>query len=258
MNTKTSTKLLHGKNSFYRDLPADYGVKDLPGLELVLPTECDESTTVVELGCGAGHVAAAVKKRFPGCRVIATDLFPDCLRVAEGNYPELEVMQLDADAEFPLDDGSVDLIISSNLYEHLHDEERHLRNISRVLRDGGKYFISTPHFFADLVWGLIAPNVQQRFSEIIWRVKGDTRTQHCNLKTVRTLRRTLRQAGFGCELLRRDRFSTNEIQKLNGLCKWLPTRVRKRAVSLLATLWLRCPQFLQPTIVVCVCKEPAL
>ncbi|NLE77966.1 MAG: peptide chain release factor N(5)-glutamine methyltransferase [Chloroflexi bacterium] len=43
------------------------------------------SGTLVDVGTGSGAVAVALAKELPACRVVATDLSPEALRVARGN-----------------------------------------------------------------------------------------------------------------------------------------------------------------------------
>jgi SAM-dependent methyltransferase len=51
--------------------------------------------------------------------------------------------------DLPIDDATIDVMISDQLLEHLHPDDigLHLAMIRRVLRPGGVYLIRTPHAF---------------------------------------------------------------------------------------------------------------
>lgn len=248
MVTEPVEKWQLAKNLCYRDLPANYGVKDLPGLSQVLPTFAASGFTVVELGTGGGHVAASVKQRLPEARVVATDLVVECLERVQRNFPNLEVAQVDADEQLPFGDASVNLVISSNLFEHLHDYQTHLREVFRILRPGGSYFVSTPHIVCDCMWTLVMPSGSGRVRELVGRLRGDRSTSHCNLQAISSLRRKLQTAGFEVEVLQRKAFSSNERDKLEQVVAWAPLRLRRYIVAQAEACWLRLPRCLQPTI----------
>jgi SAM-dependent methyltransferase len=252
-----TTKTDQLKNRCYEEISSDYGVVDLPALEQVIPGGRRDQITVLELGCGAGHVSGWMKEKLPFANIIASDLVPHCLRVAQQNYPEVSVLRIDAEEGLPFHDGNIDLVVSSNLYEHLTNVNRHLTEIVRVLRSGGSYFISTPHLVTDVLWTTIAPKVPDRFGEILGRLRGNPRISHCNLQTIRSLSLTLRQHGFTVQTLRRNRMSSNEREKLERLAVWLPVGSRKRVSQVIERLWIRLPRCCQPTIAVNAVKSEA-
>lgn len=45
---------------------------------------------------------------------------------------------------FPIPDGSIDFVFSSEVIEHVYDTENAVREISRVLKPGGKLLVTTP------------------------------------------------------------------------------------------------------------------
>jgi malonyl-CoA O-methyltransferase len=69
----------------------------------------------VDVGAGTGHASRALKRRYPGARVIALDFALDMLRVAGRQQSWLRPFsRICAAAErLPLADGSVDLIVSN-------------------------------------------------------------------------------------------------------------------------------------------------
>ena len=89
--------------------------------------------TVVELGCAAG-----VAYFGPRYRMIGLDVSFAAVRSARSSYAH--VAQVDARADLPLGDASVDAVLSSYFFEHIvrEDKRRLLAECARILRPGGK------------------------------------------------------------------------------------------------------------------------
>lgn len=47
---------------------------------------------------------------------------------------------------YPIEDNSIDRIYAKHIIEHLNDPKRFIKEISRILKPGGRAFIETPHF----------------------------------------------------------------------------------------------------------------
>lgn len=108
------------------------------------------SDTVVDLGCGYGEFLNQLK----AARRIGVDLNPDGARMVN---PDIEFHEAHADQLDFLDDGSVDVVFSSNMLEHLPsktDVERTIAEVRRVLRPGGHFIALGPNirFLAGAYW----------------------------------------------------------------------------------------------------------
>lgn len=84
-------------------------------------------STVLELGCGDGFQLDLLRQRFGRVLAIDPEAFPDS---AAGFVKSM------AEA-LPFPDGQFDLVISSNVVEHLHDRKSAMEEVRRVLRPGG-------------------------------------------------------------------------------------------------------------------------
>ena len=80
--------------------------------------------SVLEVGCGEGHVTAKLAARFPGARVLGTDFSAAIVDVARRAQPgiEFDVCSIYDTARL----GSWDLVVACEVFEHLHDPARAL------------------------------------------------------------------------------------------------------------------------------------
>ncbi len=104
--------------------------------------------SLLDVGCGEGFESA----RFlaPGRTVVGADYSSDAVAAARGRWGTegLHVAQMDALA-LGFAQGSFDWACSSHLIEHFDDPEAHVRELSRVLAEGGTVFFLTPNAPAD-------------------------------------------------------------------------------------------------------------
>jgi SAM-dependent methyltransferase len=87
--------------------------------------------TVLDVGAGAGDIARALVRRFPGLRPVAVDLSWGLLELA-ADFPRVR-----GDARrLPFRNGSVDAVVSTHLFHHLTDDDavEALREFARVAR----------------------------------------------------------------------------------------------------------------------------
>jgi malonyl-CoA O-methyltransferase len=96
-------------------------------------------SVVIDLGCGTGVAAAALRRRFRRTRVLSLDLSPAMLHEAgRRRRPWRRFAGICADAaNLPLADGAVDLIFSNLMLQWCGDPEVVFRECARVLRPGG-------------------------------------------------------------------------------------------------------------------------
>lgn len=96
--------------------------------------------TVVDVGSGTGSLAVATLARWPDATVIATDAAAGMLEIARetvaGADPRFSTLVGPAE-QLPLSDGSVDIVLSSFVFQLVPDRRRALKECRRVLRPGG-------------------------------------------------------------------------------------------------------------------------
>jgi SAM-dependent methyltransferase len=103
--------------------------------------------TVLDLGSGAGFDAflAAARVGLKG-RVIGVDMTPEMIRKARANakrggYANVQFRLGDIEA-LPVEDASIDLVISNCVLNLVPDKQRAFREIARVLKPGGRAAIA--------------------------------------------------------------------------------------------------------------------
>lgn len=101
--------------------------------------------TVVDLGAGTGHAAAALRRRYGDSRVVAVDVAPGMLREAgrrQTLWRRFHRVGGDA-AALPLRDACADMVFSNLMLQWCNDPDRVLRECRRVLRPGGVLHFTT-------------------------------------------------------------------------------------------------------------------
>jgi SAM-dependent methyltransferase len=122
-------------------------------------------TKVIDVGCGAGRHSYEAYRR--GADVIAFDQNAEELAEvdtmlqamgAEGEAPESAKAQVvvgDALA-LPYPDGTFDVVIASEILEHVPDDETAIAELVRVLRPGGSLAVTVPRWLPEKICWLLS------------------------------------------------------------------------------------------------------
>ncbi len=112
----------------------EYFLRDIP-----------PGSVVLDLGCGNGSFLSLFRDR--GWRLYGVDFSPTGIELAKQSFPEIDFTL--ADAELPAGDllkrvGPMDLIISTEVIEHLYNPKAFLHNAYSLLKPGGILVLTTP------------------------------------------------------------------------------------------------------------------
>lgn len=160
--------------------------------------------TVLDLGCGDGYATARIAglpglTDGPGHRVIGVDWSETALERARRRGVSTVRAALDA-GPLPFEDGEADIVVMSEIVEHLVDPDAAVAEAYRVLRPGGHLFLSTPNLAAWFNRLLLLAGVQPAFSEValsgVYGRPGDDVAGHLRLFTRRALVEFLTARGF--------------------------------------------------------------
>jgi len=98
---------------------------------------------MLDVGCGDGRLAREIKQVLAGVVVHGCDLSVAALDRAEGLDRKYAV---DLNVErLPEPDGSLDLVVASEVIEHLVEPGRAVAEFHRVIRPGGHIMITVPN-----------------------------------------------------------------------------------------------------------------
>jgi ubiquinone/menaquinone biosynthesis C-methylase UbiE len=109
--------------------------------------ELREGETVLDLGSGAGaDVLISARRVGPTGRAIGVDMTDEMLELGRANAAEAGVGNVEFVKgyleEMPLEDDSVDVVISNCVINLSGDKPKVIRETARVLRPGGRFAVS--------------------------------------------------------------------------------------------------------------------
>jgi|BarGraNGADG00312_2_1021985.scaffolds.fasta_scaffold00187_8 2-polyprenyl-3-methyl-5-hydroxy-6-metoxy-1,4-benzoquinol methylase len=129
---------------YYREDHIHFYSEEIPGL---LAEEIDglEWQTMLDVGCGDGGLLLALDRKgfLSGKVVYACD-------VSEKRVERVGLLGLNVDCFVEdacemksIKDGTIDLLVTTQVIEHVPDDTSMVRHVSRVLRSGGAFYMST-------------------------------------------------------------------------------------------------------------------
>lgn len=102
----------------------------------------DGVRTICDLGCGNGHIAGRLASL--GYEVTGIDASPSGIRIAQHAYPNVKFVEALINRELTAID-KFDLVISSDVIEHLYRPSDLLEAASELLKPGGHILLGTPY-----------------------------------------------------------------------------------------------------------------
>lgn len=125
--------------------------------------------TMLDLGCGEGRHIFGVMEKFPDLKCIGLDPHIESLDKASEGLKFLESISntktnfLSGSAySLPFSDDSFDLVVCSEVLEHLHDYKDAIKEINRVLKPGGQFLASVPAEFPEKICWLLSEAYQNQ------------------------------------------------------------------------------------------------
>lgn len=104
----------------------------------------EPGAVALDAGCGTGRLSAELVSI--GFETIGVDVTAEMLAVAERSVPDAD-FRAGSFETLPVDDDSIDVIVSGLAVCHADDLDRVFAEFSRVLRSGGRVVMSNPHPF---------------------------------------------------------------------------------------------------------------
>lgn len=140
-----------------------------------------EGQRILEIGTGRGALVKHL--RSAGYDVVGVEINLAYVRDGEALYGKLPITLIDS-VVLPFISDVFDVVISFDVFEHIHNSDHHLEEVRRVLKPHGVYALQTPNKWTNMV-----------FETIRWQGLG-WREDHCALHTREQLTARLDKHGF--------------------------------------------------------------
>lgn len=197
----------------------------------------------LEIGCGEGRVARALRSR--GHCVTGIDASPSLIRAAQESDQQSTYMVADA-ARLPLGDQSFELVVAYNSLMDIREMPAAVREAARVLTADGKFCICVTHPMTD------AGEFTSRDGDATFEIRGSYlgdrvppyaghTVERSGLRmTFDSLRYSLEEyaealfsAGFVIEALREPGLPTSEVERDPARRRWqrIPNFLMLRAAK---------------------------
>lgn len=100
---------------------------------------------VVDAGCGAGSLTLRYAPQ--AGEVIALDVSSAALAAAatRGAPPNVRWQVANLEQPWPVEDGWADLVVTAEVVEHLYEFPAYFAELGRVVRPGGRLYLTTPY-----------------------------------------------------------------------------------------------------------------
>ena len=131
--------------------------------------ELNQKGIMLDVGCGEGRHIFGIMQDYPLMKCIGLDMDKESLEKAEECYEYFKSIS-EAGARFlkgsayilPFPDESIDLIVCSEVLEHLHEYNDAVKEIHRVLKPGGKFYASVPASWPEKICWKLSKDYQNQ------------------------------------------------------------------------------------------------
>lgn len=96
---------------------------------------------VLDLGCGTGYGSDLLSRKF---EVVAVDKDKEAISFAKKHYPNGARFLVCDVTNLPFENEKFDAVCAFEVIEHIKDVDRMLLEVKRVLKEEGKFILSTP------------------------------------------------------------------------------------------------------------------
>lgn len=184
----------------WEQVPPDYyqkGVKDnflqriwhTQKLKAVLDLINIKPSSILDVGCASGWFLNEIYKRHPKTRHTGIDIYSSAIIYGKQKYRNLRLLRADAH-KIPFRKNSFDLVICTEVLEHVINPEKVLKEIKRVLKPDGIAIIE-----------MDTGNLIFKFIWYIWTniFHGVWRNSHIHIFNIRKLEKMIEKNGFFVE-----------------------------------------------------------
>jgi glycosyltransferase involved in cell wall biosynthesis len=198
-----------------------------------------EATELVDVGCGAGFLAAQFVQR--GYRVLGVDVYDNS--DARKHCTQFKVADIDNDLGIPVE-TKTNTIVFADVLEHTRSPEKILLRARHHLKEGGRVVASTGNV------GHLYIRLSLLFGFFNYTERGILDRTHTRLFTIATFRQLFQECGFRVDKLR---YCPIPFENLFPSRRWLSTSLCWLNM-LFVTIW---PSLFAYQIVVEATRNPS-
>ena len=189
----------------------------------------NKELTVLEVGCGKGTLIKPIAKKNQKIKFTGLDI--DQTVIKEANKEKIRNLNFVCEdiLKFKTDD-KYDIVITSEVLEHIEDPEKFLSKISSLTNESGFLIISTPNgtnypkVLFGLIFGKRAEKMKKSFAKKNNKPEWED-TGHISVQDADELKIKLKKAGFAV-------ISQTRSQPLYG-GKWVDSNLINRNLNIL-------------------------
>lgn len=195
------TRFYEALDRAYPDRSNTYGNWNVPVMLLREIETLSHDARILELGAGGGFFAAELDRR-GFANLTLSDFTATTLAALRERIPGARLVGADG-ARLPFRDASFDVVVSTDVIEHIPEVEAHIAEVARVLAPGGRYYVKTPN---------------RPLAEAFYRLRGmhDAYFWHPSMFSAGELSAALARHGLSTRMLAQPRLTGAQIAKLPG------------------------------------------
>lgn len=151
-------------NYIWHQVPPDYYQKGIRKnflqrlwhrgkLSSVLQLADGNNMFVLDIGCASGWFLNQLSIKYPFAKCYGIDVYRNAIQYGKKHYKSLDLAVADAH-KLPFSNDYFDLVICTEVLEHVKNPEKVLREIKRVLRPDGKAIVEmdSGNFLFRAIW----------------------------------------------------------------------------------------------------------
>lgn len=105
----------------------------------------DKAARFLDFGCGKGIITEKIRQLRPKYVIHGVDISPKALTIAKKRIKNGKFKLVNQSQHIPYPANSFDIVLASDVLEHIYDTETAFGELARVLKPGGTLIISVPY-----------------------------------------------------------------------------------------------------------------
>jgi len=177
-----------------------------------LEIDNQHTTSILDIGSGAGNSVLPLMELFPNSKIIASDLSVELLYILKGHLSEIKsqitcnLLQLNAE-ELDFHPDSFDMVVGAAILHHLFSPDKTISGCSKILKPGGCAIFFEPFENGNSI-------ICSAYNQIL----KDERQKHLSMK----IRNFLKNRIEFCNIRRGNDKSPKQFLKIDD--KWMFTK----------------------------------